>query len=74
MKELNDCNSMYKTFFAWYKSQSHSFKVNCVFMHDNAPSHVSKLTCEFFKHESFTGETIMKWAPSNPDLNLIICS
>ena len=39
---------MNKTFFTWYKFQSRSFKVKCVFMRNNAPSHVSKLTCDFF--------------------------
>ena len=40
-------------------------------MHDDAPSFVSKLTCEFFEHERFTGEKIMKCPPSSPDLNTI---
>ena len=40
-------------------------------MHDNAPSHISKLTREFSKHKSCTGEKIMEWPPSNPDLNPI---
>ena len=35
------------TFFTWYNSQSHCFKGKCVSMHNNAPSHVSKLTHEF---------------------------
>ena len=40
-----------KTFFV---CKSCSFKVNCVFMHENASFNVSKLTCEFFEHKSFT--------------------
>ena len=55
------------TFFAWYKSSSCSFKVKCVFMPDNDPSHVSKLYHEFFPHKK-----IMKRPPSNPNLNPII--
>ena len=39
-------------------------------MRDNAPSHVSKLTCEFFEYKRFT-EKIMEWPPSSLDLNLI---
>ena len=71
LDSANYCDFMDKTFFAWYKSQSHSFKVKCVFMHDNDPSHVSKLTCELFQHKRFTGEKIMEWPLSSPDLNLI---
>ena len=67
----NNCNSIDKTFFALYKSESNSFKVKCVFMHNNPPLHVSKLTCEFFKHKSFTREKIMEWSLSRPDLNQI---
>ena len=60
MKELlnspNYYNFMDKTFFAKYKSEPWSFKVKSIFMHSNTPSHVSKLTHEFFKHKRFTGE------------------
>ena len=38
-------------------------------MYDNALSHVSKLSLEFFKHKRFTGEKIVEWPPSSPDLN-----
>ena len=33
--KLNCCNFMSNTFFAWYTSQFHSFKVKIVFMLDN---------------------------------------
>lgn len=66
----NYCDFIKKIFFAWYKSQFHSFKVKCVFMHDNAPSHVSKLAHVLFEHKGFTGEKIMEW-PSSLDLNPI---
>ena len=59
-----------KTFFAWYNSQSCSFKMKCEFMYDNAQYHVSKYTHEFFEHKSFT-EEIMEWPPSRTDLNPI---
>ena len=62
---------MEKTFLAWYQSQSFSFKMKCVFMHNNAPFHISKLTCEFLEHERFAGEKIMEWPPPSPDLNSI---
>ena len=47
----NNCDFMGKIFFVWYKFFSCSFKVKCIFIQNNAPSHVSKLTCEFFKHK-----------------------
>ena len=52
-------------------SQSFSFKVKCIFMHDNAPSYVSKLTHKFFGHTRFTDETIMKLPSTSPDPNPI---
>ena len=58
---------MDKTFFSLYKFQFRSFNVKCVFMYANA----SKLTWEFFEHERFTGEKIMEWPLSSPDLKLI---
>ena len=47
-------------------SSSLSFNVKYVLMHDNAPSHQSKLFYEFFEHERFTGEkNIKSWSKSN---------
>ena len=76
LMELNwtmptNCDFMDKTFFAWYKALSYSFKMKIVFIHDNVPSHASQLSCEFFEPKRFTGEKIMKWLPSSPDLNRI---
>ena len=48
-----------------------SFKKKCVFIHNNAPSPISKLTFEFFEHKRFIGEKIIKYPPLSPDLNLI---
>ena len=62
---------MEKNFFACYKSQSHSFKVKCVFMHDKAPSHISKLIYGFFEHKRFTGGKIIEWPLPTPDRNPI---
>ena len=53
-------------FLACYKSQSRSYKVKCLFMHDNATSHVFKPTLELFRHKKFTGAKIMEWPPSSP--------
>ena len=46
------CDCM--TFLTWYKSQSRSFKVKCVFILNNAIFHVFNLTPEFFEHKRFT--------------------
>ena len=55
MESVYYCDFMHINFFTWYKSHSASFKEKCVFMHGIALSYVSKLTCEFFEHEGFTG-------------------
>ena len=67
---------MDKTLFAWYELQSHTFKVKSAFIHDIAPSHVSKLIHEFFEHKRFAEEKIMEWPSSSPELNPIenLCS
>ena len=50
MKELNWTLRIYdNNFLAWYKSQSLSFQTKCVLIHNNSPSHVSKLIREFFQ-------------------------
>ena len=71
MNSTNNCDFMDKTFLAWYMSKSRSFKVKWVLMRDNASSHVSKLTREFFEHKIFTRQKIMKGLPTSPDQNLI---
>ena len=38
-------------------------------MHNNALSHISKLTCDVFEHKRFTGEKIMEWPLSSSDPN-----
>ena len=45
--------------------------MKCVFIHNNASSHVSKLTHEFFEHKRITGEKKMEWPPTSPDMNPI---
>ena len=67
----NYCNFIDKTFFVWYKSQSCGFKVKSVFTPDNAPFHVSKLTCVFFEHSKSTREKIMEQLLSSSVLKLI---
>ena len=59
LNRANNSNFIDKTFFEWSKTQSHSFKLKCVVMHNNALSHVSKLIRKFFEHKRFTGHTGM---------------
>ncbi len=67
----NYCNFIDKNFFAWYKSQSRSFNGKCVFMHDNLPAHIAKLTCELFANKMFYWRkdnvmaTIKSWSEIN---------
>ena len=45
--------------------------MKCVYVHNNASSHVFKLTHEFFEHKRCIGEKIIEKSPSCPDLNPI---
>ena len=40
-------------------------------MHDNAPSHASRLTKQFLEGKRIKGDRIMEWPTSSPDLNPI---
>jgi len=44
---------------------------NFIFQQDNAPSHASKYTKAFLDNNSISGDRIMEWPPSSPDLNCI---
>ncbi|XP_014780265.1 uncharacterized protein LOC106876286 [Octopus bimaculoides] len=67
----NYCEFLDQTFFEWYKRQPHNFKIKCIFMHDNVPSHASRLSCEFLERERFTEDKTMERSPSSPDLNSV---
>ena len=60
------CEFLDKTFFKWSKSQSRSFKTNCVFMHDNAPSDASNATRQFLERKGISGKKLMMWPPASP--------
>lgn len=66
LNNANYCHFMDKNLFECYKTHPRSFKAVCVYMHDNDPSHISKLTREFFERKIFTGEKIIEWPPSYP--------
>ena len=59
------------TFIKWYRPQSRTFKRKAIFMHDNAPSHVSSFTHDFLGQKGFEESKIMTWPAQSPDLNPI---
>ena len=67
----NYCKLLDETFFRWYKSKSRTFKRDCIFMQDNAPSHASKATAQFLAKKGFPEKKIMSWPASSPDVNPI---
>ena len=71
LDSANYCYFINYIFLAWYNSQSHNFKVNCVLMYDNAYSHIAKLTWEFLELKIFTEEKIMGYPPSSSYLDPI---
>ena len=58
-------------FFPWYESKTMDFQESCVFMQDNAPSHASRFTKAYLAGKNISGERLMDWPPSSPDLNCI---
>ena len=50
---------MDKNIFVQSKYLSRIFKAKYVFMHNNSPFHLSKLTREYFEHKRFTGNNGM---------------
>ena len=71
LNSVSYCAFLEKTFLQWYKAQPRSFKTKCTFMHDNAPSHASRLTKQFLEGKRIKGDRIMEWPASSPDLNPI---
>ena len=65
------CKFLDATFFHWYKTQPRRLKTKWTFMHDNAPSHASRLTRQILEAKRISGERIMEWPPQNSDLNPI---
>ena len=60
-----------ENFFPWYRDQRRTFKLKCVFMHDNAPAHASRFTREFLASKIIKEDRLMEWSPSSTDLNCI---
>lgn len=62
----NYCDFREQTFFECYKFQHHSFKVKCIFIHDNSIVMYQKLPVYFLTVKDLTVEKIIKWSPSSP--------
>ena len=65
------CEFLEKTFFRWYNGKPRRFRMKWTFMHDNAPSHASRFTKQFLEGKRISGDRVMEWPPSSPDLNPI---
>ena len=65
----NYCKLLDDTFFRWYKAKTRTFKRDCIFMQDNAPSHAAKATAQFLARKGFPENKIMSWPASSPDIN-----
>ena len=48
-----------------------AFRKNMVFMHDNAPSHIARLTSEYLNSVCARNGKIMQWLACSPYLNPI---
>ena len=51
-------------FFPWYRSQTRKFNRECIFMHDNAPTHASHFTKTFLTAKNIPESKIMTLPPS----------
>ena len=71
MNSQNYTTFLSANFLPWYRSQSRAFKLKCMFMHDNAPSHAAKYTQAFLTSKGIKNDKIMQWPANSPDLNPI---
>ena len=60
-----------QNFLPWYKKQRLALKRKMIFMHDNAPSHVARYTCNALSKFGFRDGRVMLWPACSPDLNPI---
>ena len=47
-------------FFKWYKKQTRAFKLNCMFMHENALAHASHYTAQYLASKGISDNKIMQ--------------
>ena len=60
-----------KNFLPWYRKQRLTLKRKMIFMHDNAPSHAARYTCDAMSKFGFSDGRVMLWPACSPDLNPI---
>jgi transposase len=60
------CNFLEENLVPWLRRKSAAFRKSFIFMHDNAPSHSSRL-----ESKGISGERLMEWPACSPDLNCI---
>ena len=60
-----------KNFLPWYKKQRLPLKRKMIFLHDNAPSHAARYTCDALSKFGFRNGRVMLWPACLPDLNPI---
>lgn len=60
-----------QNFLPWYKKQRLALKRKMIFMHDNAPSHAARYTCDALSKFGFKDGRVMLWPACSPDLNPI---
>ena len=60
-----------KNFLPWYRKQQLALKRKMIFMHDNAPSHAARYTCDAMNKFGFSDGRVMLWPACSPDLNPI---
>ena len=60
-----------QNFLPWYIKQRLALKRKMIFMHDNAPSHAARYTCDALNKFGFKDGRVMLWPACLPDLNPI---
>ena len=64
-------NLIQDKFMPYVNGMTRQARNKLIFMHDNAPSHASGMAREFLAENGFSGNRLMVWPPSSPDLNPI---
>ena len=71
MNLKNYVDFLQANFMQWFNNKSKTFKNKMIFMHDNAPSHATRVTSQFMKWQGRKGKRFMVWLAHRPVLNCI---